>query len=52
MYAIRSYYGFNQCPKQQGPGFKPEPLSLKLGSDSYRLRFDCKRCEMQVDNFV
>ncbi len=41
-------YSFNQCPKQQGPGFKPEPLSLKLGSDSYRLRFDCKRCEMQV----
>ncbi len=41
-------YSFNQCPRERGPGFKPEPLQLKMGNDRYRLRFDCKRCEMQL----
>lgn len=41
-------YSFNQCPKEHGPGFKPEPLVLKMGKETFRLKFDCKRCEMQV----
>ena len=41
-------YSFNQCPKEQGPGFKPDSLQLKIGNDTFRLRFDCKRCEMHV----
>jgi putative protease len=41
-------YSFNQCPKEREAGFKPEPLTLTIGSDEFRLRFDCKRCEMQV----
>ena len=41
-------YSFNQCPKEREAGFKPEPLTLQIGSDEFRLRFDCKRCEMQV----
>jgi 23S rRNA 5-hydroxycytidine C2501 synthase len=41
-------YSFNQCPKEQGPGFKPDSLQLTIGADTFRLRFDCKRCEMHV----
>jgi putative protease len=41
-------YSLNQCPLEQGPGFKPDPLVLKIGNDSFRLKFDCKRCEMHV----
>jgi collagenase-like PrtC family protease len=41
-------YSFNQCPKEQGPGFKPDSLQLTIGPDTFRLRFDCKRCEMHV----
>ena len=33
---------------QEVPGLKPEPLELKMGKESFRLRFDCRRCEMQV----
>lgn len=40
-------YSQNLCPKEV-PGLKPEPLELKMGKDLFRLRFDCKRCEMQV----
>ncbi|MGY3884148.1 peptidase U32 family protein [Aeromonas aquatica] len=40
-------YSQHLCPKEV-PGLKPEPLELKMGKDSFRLRFDCKRCEMQV----
>lgn len=40
-------YSQNLCPKEV-PGLKPEPLELKMGKDIFRLRFDCKRCEMQV----
>lgn len=40
-------YSQNLCHKQV-PGLKPEPLELKMGKDLFRLRFDCKRCEMQV----
>ncbi|ALP42519.1 DUF3656 domain-containing protein [Aeromonas schubertii] len=35
------------CHKQN-PEIKPEPLELKMGKDTFRLRFDCVRCEMQV----
>ena len=41
-------YSFDQCPKERGPGFKPDPLQLTIGKDTFRLRFDCKRCEMHV----
>lgn len=41
-------YSFNQCPKERGPGFKPDPLVLKMGKETFRLKFDCKRCEMHV----
>ena len=41
-------YSFDQCPKERGPGFKPDPLQLTIGPDTFRLRFDCKRCEMHV----
>lgn len=41
-------YSFNQCPKEHGPGFKPDSLVLKMGKETFRLKFDCKRCEMQV----
>jgi putative protease len=41
-------YSFNQCPKEREPGFKPESLVLKMGKEAFRLRFDCKRCEMHV----
>ncbi|MFM4996899.1 peptidase U32 family protein [Aeromonas sanarellii] len=40
-------YSQNLCPKEV-PGLKPEPLELKMGKESFRLRFDCRRCEMQV----
>ncbi|WP_412706097.1 putative protease YhbU precursor [Aeromonas rivipollensis] len=40
-------YSQHLCPKEV-PGLKPEPLELKMGKDSFRLRFDCHRCEMQV----
>ena len=41
-------YSFDQCPRERGPGFKPDPLQLSIGKDTFRLRFDCKRCEMHV----
>ncbi|WP_024871579.1 peptidase U32 family protein [Tolumonas lignilytica] len=41
-------YSFNQCPKEREPGFKPDHLVLKMGKESFRLKFDCKRCEMHV----
>jgi putative protease len=41
-------YSFNQCPKEREPGFKPESLVLKMGKEAFRLKFDCKRCEMHV----
>jgi 23S rRNA 5-hydroxycytidine C2501 synthase len=41
-------YSFEQCPKEHGPGFKPDPLVLKMGKETFRLKFDCKRCEMHV----
>lgn len=41
-------YSFQQCPKENGPGFKPDPLVLKMGKETFRLKFDCKRCEMHV----
>ncbi|MGL5948021.1 MAG: peptidase U32 family protein, partial [Aeromonas sp.] len=37
----------NLCHKQVA-GIKPESLALKMGKDTFRLRFDCARCEMQV----
>jgi putative protease len=40
-------YSQNLCPKEV-PGLKAEPLALKMGKDTFRLRFDCNRCEMQV----
>ncbi|MDO2947072.1 peptidase U32 family protein [Aeromonas simiae] len=40
-------YSQNLCHKQH-PEIKPEPLELKMGKDTFRLRFDCVRCEMQV----
>ena len=40
-------YSQHLCPKEV-PGLKAEPLELKMGKDSFRLRFDCHRCEMQV----
>lgn len=40
-------YSQNLCPKEV-PGLKAEPLELKMGKDTFRLRFDCNRCEMQV----
>ncbi|MFM5841047.1 peptidase U32 family protein [Aeromonas sanarellii] len=40
-------YSQHLCPKEV-PGLKPEPLELKMGKESFRLRFDCRRCEMQV----
>ncbi len=41
-------YSFGQCPKEREAGFKPDPLTLTIGQDQFRLRFDCVRCEMQV----
>ena len=41
-------YSFNQCPNEREAGFRPDPLTLTIGKDEFRLRFDCKRCEMQV----
>lgn len=40
-------YSQHLCPKEV-PGLKPEPLELNMGKESFRLRFDCHRCEMQV----
>ena len=40
-------YSQQLCPKEV-PGLKAEPLALKMGKESFRLRFDCHRCEMQV----
>ncbi|MNO77901.1 putative protease YhbU precursor [compost metagenome] len=40
-------YSQHLCPKEV-PGLKAEPLELKMGKDTFRLRFDCHRCEMQV----
>ena len=40
-------YSFNLCPKQ-AKGVRPDPLELINGTDRLTLRFDCKRCEMQV----
>jgi putative protease len=40
-------YSFNLCPKQV-KGVRPDPMTLKCGSDTLALRFDCKRCEMHV----
>ncbi len=41
-------YSFDQCPKEREPGFKPDHLVLKMGKEAFRLKFDCKRCEMHV----
>ena len=40
-------YSFDLCPKQH-KGIKPDPMTLLKGKDRLLLRFDCKRCEMQV----
>ncbi|MGL5597705.1 MAG: peptidase U32 family protein, partial [Aeromonas sp.] len=40
-------YSQNLCPNEV-PGLKAEPLELKMGKDTFRLRFDCHRCEMHV----
>ena len=40
-------YSQNLCPNEV-PGLKAEPLELKMGKDTFRLRFDCNRCEMHV----
>lgn len=40
-------YTQNMCPKEV-KGFKPDPLVLEMGNDIFRLKFDCKRCEMHV----
>jgi collagenase-like PrtC family protease len=40
-------YSFNLCPKQV-PGIRPEPMTLKQGTETLTLRFDCKPCEMHV----
>ncbi|MFT3963665.1 peptidase U32 family protein [Propionivibrio sp.] len=40
-------YSFDLCPKQTR-GIRPDPLLLISGKDRLTLRFDCKRCEMQV----
>ncbi|MGL5336418.1 MAG: peptidase U32 family protein, partial [Enterovibrio sp.] len=37
-------YAQNLCPEQV-PNIKAEPLLLQIGSDQFRLRFDCTRCE-------
>lgn len=41
-------YSFNLCPKQAREN-TPEPLYLSRGKDQLTLRFDCPRCEMQVE---
>lgn len=40
-------YDFKLCPKHT-KGARPDPLRIRRGQDVYTLRFDCKRCEMQV----
>ena len=47
-------FSFNLCPKQakgvtgvQGQ-VRAEPMTLKSGSETLTLRFDCKPCEMHV----
>ncbi|HTY98382.1 MAG TPA: DUF3656 domain-containing protein, partial [Rhodocyclaceae bacterium] len=40
-------HSFDLCPKQH-KGIEPEPLTLINGKEKLTLRFDCKRCEMQV----
>ncbi|MGL5345665.1 MAG: peptidase U32 family protein [Plesiomonas sp.] len=40
-------YTQNMCPKEV-KGLKPDPLVLDMGNDTFRLKFDCKRCEMHV----
>ena len=40
-------YSFNLCPKQV-KGIRPDPMTLINGAEKLTLRFDCKRCEMQV----
>lgn len=46
-YCIR--YQTNSCPKDQKThNFKVEPLYLKDKYHSYLLKFDCKRCVMEI----
>jgi len=40
-------HSLDLCPKQN-PTVRPEPLTLQIGKESLRLRFDCRKCEMQV----
>ncbi|MBI5920580.1 MAG: U32 family peptidase [Betaproteobacteria bacterium] len=40
-------YSFNLCPKQVSH-LRPEPMTLIQGEERLLLRFDCKKCEMQV----
>ena len=40
-------YDFGMCPKLN-KGQRPDPLQIKRGQDVFTLRFDCRRCEMQV----
>ncbi|BCL76539.1 protease [Jeongeupia sp. HS-3] len=47
-------FSYNLCPKQakgvigvKGQ-IKAEPMTLKSGSETYTLKFDCKPCEMHV----
>lgn len=40
-------YTQKMCPKEV-KGLKPDPLVLEMGNDIFRLKFDCKRCEMHV----
>lgn len=40
-------YSYQLCPKQV-KGIKPEVMSLRLGEETFTLRFDCKKCEMHV----
>ncbi|MCX7168864.1 MAG: DUF3656 domain-containing protein [Proteobacteria bacterium] len=40
-------YSFNLCPRQVS-NLRPEPMTLIQGNEKLLLRFDCKKCEMQV----
>jgi putative protease len=46
-YCLR--YSLGLCPKQDKDK-RPDPLLLINGKNKLTLRFDCKRCEMHVEN--
>ena len=36
------------CPREGNQPILKEPLYLRNNDQSYELKFDCKKCEMQI----